>query len=163
MNAPCVSCSWKESRGADVNSIFFIFITACVGLSFFFSGMEAGVFALSRLRVRRLARAGKANAKRLSRYLDNPEEFLWTILVGNTLSNFTLASLVVVGSETWIQQHPVLFAFGFAIGVLLFYGVCELLPKMIFRQYPNRLCLVLSVPFGALQFFLRPVVAVVRW
>ena len=50
--------------------------------------MEAGVFALNRLRVRRLARAGKPSAKLLHGFLENPEKFLWTILVGNTLANF---------------------------------------------------------------------------
>jgi len=34
-------------------------------VSFFLSGMEAGVFALSRLRVRQRARAGSGNARRL--------------------------------------------------------------------------------------------------
>jgi Mg2+/Co2+ transporter CorB len=36
---------------------------SCLLLSFLLSGMEAGVFALNRLRVRRLARAGKPSAK----------------------------------------------------------------------------------------------------
>jgi putative hemolysin len=60
----------------------------CLLLSFLLSGMEAGVFALNRLRVRRLARAGKPSAKLLQRFLEKPEKFLWTILVGNTLANF---------------------------------------------------------------------------
>ena len=33
-----------------------LMLTACLLLSFLLSGMEAGVFALNRLRVRRLAR-----------------------------------------------------------------------------------------------------------
>jgi CBS domain containing-hemolysin-like protein len=53
------------------------------------------------------------------------------------------------------------------VGVLLFYAVCELLPKMLFRLYPNRLCLALALPFGALRLLLRPIVAVMavftRW
>src|SRR2546429_965646 len=57
-------------------------------LSFFMSGMEAGVFALSLLRIRQWMRAGKLRAKVLHGYLERPEDFLWTILVGNTLANF---------------------------------------------------------------------------
>lgn len=140
-----------------------MFIAFCLALSFFFSGMEAGVFALSRVRIRRLVRAGNANAKRLNRYLDEPEEFLWTILAGNTLANFGVASLVVIGSRQWMREHPVLFAAGFFIGTILFYAFCELLPKMLFRIYPNRLCLWLSRPFRLVHFVLRPIVAILRW
>ncbi|HTD65254.1 MAG TPA: CNNM domain-containing protein [Candidatus Limnocylindria bacterium] len=146
-----------------MNSALFIFIAVGLTFSMFLSGMEAGVFALSRVRIRRLVRAGSANAKRLNRYLDEPEEFLWTILAGNTLANFGVASLVVVGSQYWMREHPVLFALGYFTGTILFYALCELLPKMLFRLYPNRLCLWFSRPFQLLHFFLRPVVAVLRW
>jgi putative hemolysin len=146
-----------------VNSAFFIFIAGGLALSFFFSGMEAGVFALSRVRIRRLVRSGNANARRLNRYLEHPEEFLWTILAGNTLANFAVASLVVIGSRNFMRDHPVFFASGFVIGALLFYALCELLPKMLFRLYPNRLCLWFSRPFSLVHFLLRPVVALLRW
>jgi Mg2+/Co2+ transporter CorB len=41
------------------------FYAACLALSFVLSGMEAGVFALSRLRIRRQMRAGRRSAKLL--------------------------------------------------------------------------------------------------
>ena len=146
-----------------MNSAFFIFIAGCLALSFFFSGMEAGVFALSRVRIRRLVRSENSNARRLNRYLEHPEDFLWTILAGNTLANFGAASLVVTGSRHFMREHPVLFASGFVIGALLFYALCELLPKMLFRLYPNRLCLWFSRPFSLVHFLLRPVVALLQW
>ena len=70
-------------------SIILIF-AACLVLSFFLSGMEAGVFALSRLRIRQQMRAGRVSAQVLHRFLENPENFLWTIVVGNTLANFAV-------------------------------------------------------------------------
>lgn len=146
-----------------MNSPLLLPIAACLAFSFLLSGMEAGVFALSRVRIRRLVRAGNSNARRLNRYLEQPEEFLWTILTGNTLTNIGVASLVVVGSRFWMREHPALFAAGFVVGTLLFYAFCELLPKMLFRLYPNRLCLWLSGPFALVHFVLRPVVALVRW
>lgn len=146
-----------------MNSSLFVLIGLGLALSIFFSGMEAGVFALSRVRIRRLMRAGSSNARRLNRYLEQPEEFLWTILVGNTLANFGVAALVVIGSKEFIREHPLWFAAGFAVGALFFYAFCELLPKMLFRLYPNRLCLWLSKPFSFVHFFLRPIVALMRW
>ena len=146
-----------------MNSPLLIFIALGLGFSFFFSGMEAGVFALSRVRVRRLVRAGNKNAKRLGRYLDEPEDFLWTILTGNTLANFAVACLVVIGSREFLREHPGWFAGAFVLGAVGFYALCELLPKMLFRLYPNRLCLWCSKPFSVMHFFLRPIVGLLRW
>lgn len=144
-------------------SVFAIVLLANLGLSFFFSGMEAGVFALSQLRIRRLMRSGNTNARVLYRFLSTPEDFLWTIFVGNTVANFVLASLVVFVARDWLRAHPVLFALLFALGVFIFYGTCELLPKMLFRTYPNRLCMLLARPFRWTYVLLKPLVAIVRW
>jgi CBS domain containing-hemolysin-like protein len=51
----------------------------------------------------------------------------------------------------------------FSGAVFLFYVLFDLLPKMLFRSYPNRLCLMLARPFGLVHFVLRPLVAVVEW
>ena len=146
-----------------MNSMLFPLIGLCLAVSFFMSGMESGVLALSRVRIRRLVRAGSSNARRLNRYLEQPEEFLWTILTGNTLSNFGAASLVVIGAKDWIRDHPWLFVLAFAVGTVLFYALCELLPKMLFRLYPNRLSLLLSGPFAVVHVALRPLVTLLRW
>src|SRR5436305_14840509 len=72
------------------HSIGWSFFAVCLALSFVLSGMEAGVFALSRLRIRQQMRAGKRSAQVLHNYLEHPENFLWTILVGNTVANFII-------------------------------------------------------------------------
>ncbi len=146
-----------------MTSLYLFTAFVCLGMSFLFSGMEAGVFALSRLRVRRLMRQGKASARTLHGFLARPEDFLWTIFVGNTTANFTIATLVVLASRDWLRAHPLWFAAAFAAGVLVFCVACELLPKMIFRLFPNRLCLLLARPFTVVHWLLRPLVAVVRW
>src|ERR1700761_9336544 len=74
----------------DTTFFNWIALVLCFGASFLLSGMEAGVFALNRLRIRRLARAGKPSARILNDFLEKPERFLWTILVGNTLANFII-------------------------------------------------------------------------
>ena len=64
------------------------------------------MFALNRLRVRRLARTGKPSAKLLQGFLENPERFLWTILVGNTLANFLILGWTLAKLHEWLPgQH----------------------------------------------------------
>jgi CBS domain containing-hemolysin-like protein len=141
--------------------IWTIFL-ACLALSFLLSGMEAGVFALSRFRIRQQMRAGKASARVLHDYLENPENFLWTILVGNTVANFLILGWVLVQLHDALGAYRIWFVVTFSALVFLFYALFDLLPKMLFRMYPNRLCVLLARPFGLVHWALRPLVALVE-
>ena len=134
----------------------------CLALSFLLSGMEAGVFALSRLRIRQQMRAGQGSAKVLHDYLEHPENFLWTILVGNTVANFLILGWLLAQLHQALGDHRVWFVVVFSVAVFLFYAFFDLLPKMLFRMYPNRLCVMLARPFGLLHWALRPLVALVE-
>ena len=147
----------------ETNPLIIAAFIACLALSFLLSGMEAGVFALSRLRIRQQARTGRASAQLLHRFLDNPENFLWTILVGNTVVNFVILGLIVAWLHEALQGRAVWFALAFASSVFLFYAWFDLLPKMLFRSFPNRLCILSARPFRFIHFGLRPLVAVVEW
>lgn len=137
-------------------------ILLCLGLSFLLSGMEAGVFALSRLRVRQQMRAGHASARLLHGFLENPENFLWTILVGNTLVNFAVLGWLIAVLHRVFAHRPIAFVGVYAAAVFLFYALFDLLPKRLFRTYPNRLCLWAARPFRVVHFALRPLVALVE-
>jgi CBS domain containing-hemolysin-like protein len=134
----------------------------CLALSFLLSGMEAGVFALSRMRVRQQMRAGRRSAQVLHGYLENPENFLWTILVGNTVANFIILGMILVFLDGELPGDRLWFAAIFIVIVFLFYTLFDLLPKMLFRMYPNRLCLFCSRPFRIIHLLLRPLVWLVE-
>src|ERR1051325_10322085 len=134
----------------------------CLAVSFVLSGMEAGVFALSRIRIRQQMRAGRASARVLHGYLENSENFLWTIFVGNTVANFFILGWIVVLLYQAFAEHKLWFALVYSAIVFLFYGFFDLLPKMLFRAYPNRLCMMLARPFRLIHFVLRPLVWVVE-
>jgi CBS domain containing-hemolysin-like protein len=136
--------------------LLFVF---CLALSFLLSGMEAGVFALNRLRIRHLMRRGNPRARTLYGYLENTEDFLWTILVGNSLANVVVVSVSLTWLHRWLGRSPGWLLAVLAAGILVFYAVCELLPKMLFRLNATRLCLALAVPFRLVDTVLRPLVA----
>jgi len=133
-----------------------------LALSCLFSGMETGILSLNRLRMRQLMRAGNRRARQLNRYLSEPETFLWTILVGNTLANTLAALLILQGVHDAYPGDPVAFSLGGLGIVLIFYVIGELVPKTLFGMFPNRLCLLLITPFRLVKFFLRPLVLVVE-
>jgi putative hemolysin len=135
----------------------------CVALSFLFSGMETGVLALNRFRVRQRMRSGDRRAAVLHGFLQNPEDFLWTILVGNTVVNIVIFSIGVMELPQWLGHRPVAETSVFIAGVFIFYIVCELVPKTLFQRYPNRLSLAWAGPFRLIHRLLAPLVSVVAW
>lgn len=137
-------------------------LSVCLVLSFWLSGMEAGVLALSRLRIRQQMRAGRPSAKVLHQFLEHPENFLWTIVVGNTLVNFVVLGWFFSTLYGQVSLRSGWFGLWFVAAGLVFYTFFDLLPKMLFRTYPNRLCLALARPFRVLHIGLRPIVAVVE-
>ena len=141
--------------------VWFVF-GFCLAVSFVLSGMEAGVFALSRLRIRQQMRAGQPSAKVLHDYLEHPENFLWTILVGNTVANLLILGWLVAKLHEALGGYRVWFVVVFSVAVFLFYAFFDLLPKMLFRMYPNRLCVLLARPFRFIHLALRPLVALVE-
>src|SRR5450432_144953 len=145
----------------DWNILNWCSLILCLLLSFLLSGMEAGVFALNRLRVRRLARAGKPSAKLLQGFLENPEKFLWTILVGNTLANFLILGFLLAKIHEWFLGGRILVIAVFAAVVFFFYTFFDLLPKMLFRAHPNSLCLSTANIFRFLNFALSLPVLIV--
>lgn len=133
-----------------------------LALSFLFSGMETGILSLNRMRLRQLIREGDKRARLLNRYLADPEAFLWTILVGNTLANISAALLILYSIHRRFPDDPWSFGLGgFAVAVVFVVG-SEILPKTLFGMFPTRLCLLLVQPFRMVKFFIKPIVIMVE-
>src|SRR5208337_2420739 len=92
---------------------------------------------------------------------ENPEQFLWTILVGNTLANFLILGWTLVKLHEWLPG-PREWVIGlFAAWVFLFYTFFDLLPKVLFRAHPNSLCLKTAKVFRLVNVALSPLVVIV--
>jgi CBS domain containing-hemolysin-like protein len=142
--------------------LLLIVLPFCMAAAFLCAGMEAGIFTLGRWRIAQQMRAGQARAARLYAYLQNTENFLWTVFVGNTIAVFCALWIVAVALIHVFPGAHAKFWFSFFGATFLFYAFCDLLPKTLFRKFPNRLCLVLSAPFRLLHIVLSPVVALIE-
>jgi Mg2+/Co2+ transporter CorB len=129
-------------------------------LSFFMSGMEAGLLAVSRIRIRHWARAGKPRARLLLDFLEKPEDFLWTI-GGEHGGHVYVCEFDGLDGDGSFPDRVGTGLGVFLVAILLYYTWGDLLPKMLFRSYPNRLCLALVRPFQVVHTVFRPLVWVV--
>lgn len=142
--------------------LLLIVLPVCLAVSFLCAGMEAGIFTLGRWRIAQQMRAGQPRAARLYAYLQNTENFLWTILVGNTVALFFGMWITASALLRACGNHGVLFWVAYFGAAFVFYGLCDLLPKTLFRKFPNRLCLLVSSPFRLLHLALSPLVGLVE-
>lgn len=138
------------------------FLLLALGVAFLLSGIEAGVFALSRFRIRRLARQGDQRAAMLQQFLDHPESFLWTILVGNTLAAGLVVAIGTLALGRWLGSSAA-YAGAILAMLLVLFVFADLLPKLLFRRFPNRLCLLAVGPFRVLRALLSPMVGTTEW
>ena len=124
--------------------IFFI-------LSAFFSGIETGLISLDRLKLEQEAKSNKKK-KQILTFLEKPDQIFGTTLFGTNISLVIVSSLSILlinalkeQSKINIPDHTAtLIIAGF---VLIF---AELIPKALYRDYPNRL---VSKGFSMLKFF----------
>ena len=145
-----------------MNTLVLILLPICLAISFLCAGMEAGVFALGRWRIRQQAREGRRRARVLMSYLDKPENFLWTILVANTLAVFGSLALIVFELFGALRGHPIYSALAFAAALILFYAICDLFPKVLFQMFPNRCCMTAAIPFQVIHFFMTPLASLIQ-
>lgn len=139
-----------------------VIVVFCALISFLLSGMEAGIFNLNRIRIRYLSRTGDRKAQLLQWYLDKPQQFLWTILTGNILASFFVVSISAVYLKKIFEANHMLYWIVFLAVVFGFYLLCDLIPKMIFRMFPNKLCLMMALPFKYVSILLSPFVSLLN-
>ncbi|RME96013.1 MAG: DUF21 domain-containing protein [Verrucomicrobia bacterium] len=136
-----------------------LLLALCIAVSFLLSGLETGVMGLNRLRLRHLVREGDPAARRLQRYLQEPERFLLTILAGNALCN-AAALLLVVFLLRRLSEAPWVWLGGLVAAAFGLFAFGDLLPKMLFRLNPTRTALWGARWFGLVRWMLTPAVAV---
>lgn len=144
-----------------ISILLLLGFVAGVALSFLFSGMESGITCMNKLRIRRQAKKGDRNAEALLRYMEDAEYFLWTILVGNTLANFLIVAPLLIGLRKLMQGNPWIPALLLIVLLLVIYVFCDLLPKMLYRKYPNRLTVISVRPYRLFHWMLSPIVVIV--
>ncbi len=122
-------------------------IGLCLLISFLYSGIEAGLLTLSRVRLQSRVRGGERAAVRLDRLLSHPERLLATVLL---VTNFADVAALVLVTDALVRRLGAPAGYWLAFLVLLpiyLIGV-QLIPKSLFRRFPYR---ALSALAGLLE------------
>jgi len=111
-------------------------VACCLLVSFAFSGIEAGILSMNRVRLRHRMKLRDRAALRLNRLLAHPERLLVTVLVVTNLA-YTFAVALTTGELVRVFGRAG-WAVAFAIFLPVYLVGVELLPKSLFRRFPYR-------------------------
>ena len=142
--------------------LYLLLAAICLVLSAFFSGTEAALLSIQRVRLHSLLQRGVLGAGLVARMVERPDRFLPTILLGNNLVNTAAAALGTAIALTVIevQEQAVLVATAVVTGLLLITG--EVIPKTIAARHAERISLIIVRPLVMTRYLMFPLVLLLQ-
>lgn len=132
-------------------------IILCLCISFIFSGVEAGILSVDRVRLRHRVKIRDGAALKLNLLLKEPDRLLMTVIIVTNLLNIFAITLTTAAFVRWWGLAGYLVALLFFVP-LYFFGL-ELFPKSLFRRFPYRALALLSEPLRIADLLLSPALA----
>ena len=134
-----------------------VLILLCVAGSAFFAGLETGVIAINRLRLRHLVQHRVPGARIIEDFLRRSDVLLGTTLVGTNLCHVAVAVLAAsLADRTGLPGAPAV-AGVLATVVLLIFG--EYIPKAWFQGFPSHR----TLPFARSLWIASWILLPLRW
>ena len=132
-----------------------IYLIILLVLSGFFSGTELAFVVANKLKIEIRSRKSNPAAKAAHYFIEHPQTFFSTILIGNNVVNITLASLsaIFLAKLFGFGELTILLVSSF---VILLFG--EILPKYFARELADRIVLWTSIPLRIIAYILYPIV-----
>lgn len=142
-----------------------VLLATCVLVSALASATETALTSVGRLRIRHLAEEGSAVAGVLHRLQQDPNRFLSTVLIVNTVA-LILASFAATLLSLRFLPASLGFAGSLAVSLLLSVFLlifAEVTPKSLAIRNAERVALAAAGPVAHLSRVLRPVLWFITW
>ncbi len=143
----------------EVSIMHYIGIVVCIVFSAFFSASEIAFSSVNQRRLKSKAEAGNVAARLALYIVENFDNTLSTILIGNNLVNIAAASISTVIVIGMVGEKGTFGATLVITVIILIFG--EISPKIIAKKIPFEFALFASLPVRALMILLSPVIKVV--
>lgn len=129
-------------------------IIICIILSAYFSASEIAFASANKLRLRTKAEAGDKRADKAYRIVEDFDEALSAILIGNNLVNIAASSITTVVIMEIVGRSGTALATIIMTVLILIFG--EITPKILAKQYADRYVLFSVRPLSIIMVILRP-------
>jgi len=134
-----------------------LYLIILVVLSAFFSGTELAFVVANKLKIEVRARKKSLAAINAKYFINHPQNFFSTILIGNNVVNIAYASLGTVFFTALFGWSEITILIVLSV-VILFFG--EIIPKYLARELADRVVLLTSLPLRIISYILYPFVKV---
>ena len=143
--------------GGDIGATNIVLLVVFVVLSAFFSGSEAALLSVQRVRIQHLVSTKTPGAAKVARMVERPDKLLPPILLGNNLVNTAVAALATAMAISVADDEGqgILIATGLVTVTLLIFG--ETIPKTVATRRAERFSIVIAFPIQWISFVLRPI------
>ena len=138
----------------------------------FFAGIEMAFYSVNRFGIELRKKQGRYDAVILSRYFENPELFLSTMLIGFTLFLVCFALLFVNITDTvWdkvgLHYQGVRMGLNIVLATFVVLILGEFIPRAIFRAHSNfiltRLVFIINLLYGLFLPVARVFLSMAQW
>ncbi len=143
----------------EVSVMHYIGIVVCIVFSAFFSASEIAFSSVNQRRLKNKAEEGNLPARLAVYIVENFDNTLSTILIGNNLVNIAATSISTVIVIGLVGEKATLPATLLITVIILIFG--EISPKIIAKNIPFEFSLFASLPVRALMILLSPVIKIV--
>jgi putative hemolysin len=141
--------------------ILYIIMLVLLGCSAFFSGSETALMAVSRVRLRQIAKKHTRSVKIVEGILEKPERLIGTILLGNNLVNVAMSAIAtVVAVSIWGDRGIIYVTVALTLVILIF---AELTPKVYARYHSERIAILSAPIIKAIMSVFHPITVGVAW
>ncbi|MFT6149554.1 MAG: CBS domain containing-hemolysin-like protein [Saprospiraceae bacterium] len=149
---------------------YFLILLALL-FSAFFSGSEIAFISANRLKIEVKTQQGNLSGRILSKFYEQPSQFLGTMLVGN---NIALVIFGILTEELWKEplqailpiwlsgDFSVLLILTLITTVIVLLGG-EFIPKSLFQMFAEKVLVWTAYFLGAIYWLLTPIVWITVW
>ena len=132
-----------------------IALIVLIVLSAYFSATETAFSSLNRIRLKNLADNGNKRAKLAYKLVDNYDELISSVLVGNNIVNISASSLAtVLFIKAFGDNGPTVSTIAMTIIVLIF---GEVTPKSIAKEAPEAFAMFSAPIINVLIYVFKPI------
>ncbi len=150
-----------------MDSHLILYIIGCIVLIGFFAGIEIAFVSVNKLNIELRKKQGTFTGRVMARFMENPEEFIGTSLIGVNILLVIYGSLMTRLMDPYLDMLPgvlnseyVHLLLDTVIATVIILVFAEFIPKAIFRAKAEQLLSFFSAPMQAMYYLLFPLARV---
>ena len=144
----------------SINYLSIFYIALLIIISGMFSGSETSVTSVDRSKIHKLANKGDKRAKKLLNLIDNKNDLISSILIGNNIVNILASVLATAILIKYFGDEGIFYSTLVMTCLIVIFA--EVLPKNIALIKSDRFALFFSTPLTIFVKIFYPIVLILK-